>query len=578
VTTETAEAGLRHIRASAHPNCVVCSHANVQGMQLQFAETGEGEVQARFDCSSGFEGYTGMLHGGVVASLLDGAMMNCLFARGISAVTADLAVRFRHPVVIDTPATVCARIERSSPPRHLVKAEIVQGGQVKATATGKFMEQARSAAAGHQGETSNGAHVRQRPAEPGEKSAETLAVHAGVEANEFRAVVPPIYQTSTFAFDSAEQGAACFAGEKQGYIYSRMGNPTVEALEKSVAALEGGYAGLACGSGMAAIHTALAALLQAGDHLVCSDAVYGPTCTLVETVLTRFGIDCTFVDASDSNAVIEAMQPNTRVVYIETPGNPTLVICDLETVCRMAHERGAVVVVDNTFMTPVLQQPLRWGADVVVHSLTKFLNGHADVVGGMIVVKDEAQYLTFRKILNQLGGVLPPFESFLVHRGIKTLALRMQRHCRSAMQVADFLEGHRAIEWVRYPGSRSHPQYEVARKQMTGPGGMISFGLKGGLEAGRRMMNAVRLCRLAVSLGGVESLIQHPASMTHASMGAEARRRAHISDGLVRLSVGIENVDDIIADLDRALSGGKTRLEPLRPTPWPRWPGTTPRR
>ena len=385
-------------------------------------------------------------------------------------------------------------------------------------------------------------------------STDTLAVHAGVEENEYLAVVPPIYQTSTFAFDSVEQGAALFAGERQGYVYSRMGNPTVEGLEKAVAALEGGHGGLACGSGMAAIHTTLAVLLQAGDHLVCSDAVYGPTCTLVETVLSRFGIESTMVDTSDMDAVERAMRPNTKVVYIETPGNPTLVICDLEALCSMAHERGAQVVVDNTFMTPVLQRPFRWGVDVVVHSLTKFLNGHADVVGGMIVVKEESQYPLFRMTLNHLGGVLPPLESFLVHRGIKTLALRMQRHCENAVKIAEFLEQHPAVEWVRYPGLKSHPQYQLARKQMSGPGGIISIGLRGGLEAGRAMMNAVKLCGLAVSLGGVESLIQHPASMTHASMGAEARRRANISDGLVRVSVGIENADDIIADLDQAMS------------------------
>ncbi len=386
-------------------------------------------------------------------------------------------------------------------------------------------------------------------------STDTLAVHAGVGSNEHLAVVPPIYQTSTFAFDSVEQGAALFAGERPGYIYSRMGNPTVEGLEKSVTALEGGYAGLACGSGMAATHTTLAVLLQNGDHLVCSDAVYGPTCTLVDTVLSRFGIECTMVDTSDLDAVKLAMRPNTKVVFVETPGNPTLVICDLEAVCRMAHAHGAQVVVDNTFMTPVLQQPFRWGVDVVVHSLTKFLNGHADVVGGMIVVKEESQYPTFRKMLNHLGGVLPPLESFLVHRGIKTLALRMQRHCENAMKVAEFLERHPAVEWVRFPGLKSHPQHEIAQRQMSGPGGMISFGLKAGLEAGRKMMNAVKLCGLAVSLGGVESLIQHPASMTHAGMGPDARKRANITDGLVRVSVGIENADDIIADLDQAMSG-----------------------
>lgn len=398
----------------------------------------------------------------------------------------------------------------------------------------------------------------------GDVQTETLAVHAGVVGNEHLAVVPPIYQTSTFAFESAEQGAAVFAGERPGYVYSRMGNPTVEALERSVAELEGGYAGLACGSGMAAIHTTLAVLLQAGDHLVCSEAVYGPTCTLVETVLSRFGIESTMVDTANVAEIEKAMRPNTKVIYVETPGNPTLVICDLTAVCRMAHEHGAQVVVDNTFMTPILQQPFRCGADVVVHSLTKFLNGHADVVGGMIVVKEDTQYPTFRKTLNQLGGVLPPFESFLVHRGIKTLSLRMQRHCDNAMKVAAFLEQHPAVDWVRYPGLKSHPQHRIARRQMAGPGGMISFGLKGGLEAGRRMMNAVRLCGLAVSLGGVESLIQHPASMTHASMGAEARRRAHISDGLVRLSVGIENVDDIIADLDTAMTNSEGRLVAAR--------------
>jgi len=389
----------------------------------------------------------------------------------------------------------------------------------------------------------------EKPASP-----ETLAVHGGMTDYDFRPVVPPIYQTSTFGFESADQGAALFAGEGRGYIYSRMGNPTVEALERCVAALEGGHKALACGSGMAAIHTALAALLAAGDHLVCSDAVYGPTCTLVETVLMRFGVESTFVDTSNLNAIRAALRPNTKVVYIETPGNPTLVIADIEAVSRMAHEAGAAVVVDNTFMSPILQRPFRFGADVVVHSMTKFLNGHADVVAGIIIVRDEERYTAFRKTLNQLGGVLPPFDSFLVHRGIKTLALRMQRHCENALKVAEFLVNHAGVEWVAYPGLKSHPQYELARKQMTGAGGLISFGVKGGLAAGKALMDAVKLCTLAVSLGGVETLIQHPASMTHASMGAEARRRAHISDDLVRLSVGVEKADDIMADLDQALN------------------------
>jgi methionine-gamma-lyase len=385
-------------------------------------------------------------------------------------------------------------------------------------------------------------------------SPETSVVHAGIERHPFLPIVPPIYQTSTFAFESAEQGAALFSGAGKGYIYSRMANPTVEALEKCVAHLEGGYMGLACASGMAAIHTVLAALLQQGDHIVCGNAVYGPTCSLVETHLARCGIESSIVDTSNLEKVEHAVRPNTKVVLLETPGNPTLVISDLAAICRIAHQRDAMVVVDNTFMSPLLQQPFRWGADVVIHSLTKFLNGHADVVGGMIVAKTEPQYLLLRKVLNHLGGVLPPFESFLVHRGIKTLALRMQRHCENAMKIATFLEGHSAVEWIRYPGLKSHPQHKLASKQMSGYGGMISFGLKGGLEAGRRMMNSVKLCTLAVSLGGVETLIQHPASMTHASMGREARERANITDGLVRLSVGIENADELIADLDQALA------------------------
>ena len=384
-------------------------------------------------------------------------------------------------------------------------------------------------------------------------SLETLSVHAGVGKSQFLPAVVPIFQTSTFAFDSAEQGADLFAGRGQGFIYSRMGNPTVEALEKAVAMLEGGARGLACGSGMAAIHSALATLLEKGDHLVCSEAVYGPTTTLVAQYLKKGGIECTFVDTSNLNEVKDAIRKNTKVVYVETPGNPTLVVSDLEAIAGLAHGAGAKLVVDNTFMSPALQQPFRWGADVVVHSLTKFLNGHADVVGGMIVVRDEADYPTFRKALNHFGGVLPPLESFLVHRGIKTLVLRMQRHCESALKVAKHLEAHEQVEWVRYPYLESHPQYELSRKQSLGGGGVVSFGLKGGVEAGRRMMNAVKLCTLAVSLGGVETLIQHPASMTHASMGAEARRQAKIDDGLVRISVGIENVDDLIADIDQAL-------------------------
>lgn len=385
-------------------------------------------------------------------------------------------------------------------------------------------------------------------------SPETLAVHAGIEKSEFQPAVPPIYQTSTFGFASAEHGAALFAGQGHGFIYSRMGNPTVRALENLIAALEGGRAALACASGMAAIHTVFSTFLHQGDHAVCSEAVYGPTCTLLKSILADCGIQATMVDTSDLNAVRQALRPSTKMIYVETPCNPTLVISDLTAIGKLAHERGALVVVDNTFMSPLLQQPFRFGTDIIVHSLTKYLNGHADVVGGAIVVREDAHYAPLRRMLNHLGGVLPPFECFLVHRGIKTLPLRMQRHCENAQKIAEFLDAHPQVEWVRYPGLKSHPQYELGRRQMSGPGGIISFCLKGGLEAGRRMMNSVKLCMLAVSLGGVETLIQHPASMTHASMGAEARRQAHIEDGLVRLSVGIENADDLIADLEQAMA------------------------
>jgi methionine-gamma-lyase len=384
-------------------------------------------------------------------------------------------------------------------------------------------------------------------------SFESKCVHAGIDEYEFGSVVPPIYQTSTFKFKSAEHGASLFAGEEKGYIYTRMLNPTIEALENCVAELEGGYKGLGCGSGMAAVHTSIASIVSQGDHVICSNSVYGPTVTILNSIFKKFGVEVDFVDTSDLNKVGEAFKRNTKLVYLETPGNPTMAISDITEISRMAHVHNSMVVVDNTFMSPALQQPLKLGADVVLHSLTKFLNGHADVVGGIIVVKDEPAYHNFRKTLNQLGGVIDPFNSFLVHRGIKTLSLRMERHCENAQIIAEYLQNHPMIEHVYYPGLKNHPQYQLGLKQHKGPGGMISMELKGGFDAGREMMNAVKLCQLAVSLGGVESLIQHPASMTHYSMGKEARMAAGITDGLVRISVGIESVKDIIVDLENAL-------------------------
>ena len=382
----------------------------------------------------------------------------------------------------------------------------------------------------------------------------TKSVHAGMMENEYLAVSNPIYQTSTFKFRDADHGTALFAGKEEGYIYTRMGNPTVKGLEDAVAQLEQGHKGLACGSGMAAIHTVFAASLKQGDHVVCSEAVYGPTNTLLADMMSKFGVTTSFVDTSDLQEIKKAMRPETKMVYVETPGNPTLCVTDIAGAAEIAHAQNALLVVDNTFASSVLQKPLVLGADIVVHSLTKFLNGHADVVGGMIVTKTEEQFKILRRALNLLGGILDPMNAFLVHRGIKTLAMRMERHCANAQKIAEFLQAHPKVKHVSYPGLKSHPQHEIAKKQMKCFGGMISFEVEGGIEGGKTVMNSVKLCQLAVSLGGVETLIQHPASMTHAIMPKEIREKAHITDGLVRLSVGVEDVDELIADLDQALN------------------------
>lgn len=381
----------------------------------------------------------------------------------------------------------------------------------------------------------------------------TICVHASSPETAPGPVVSPIYATSTFRFLDFQHGADLFAGKTTGYIYSRMLNPTVELLEDCLAQLEEGKKALATASGMAAIQTLIGGLLSSGEHIICSESVYGPTATLIKNYFSRLGIKSTFVDSSDINAVEQAFLPETRLVFIETPGNPTLVVSDIAAIARLSHQKGALLAVDNTFASPVLQQPLKLGADIVVHSMTKFLNGHADVVAGAIIVKEEKYYELLRKTLNHYGGVLAPFEAFLVLRGIKTLALRMARHCENGQRIAEFLEKHPKVEWVRFPGLASHPQFAIAQKQMSGPGGLISFELKGGFEAARRLLNATKLFLLAVSLGGVESLIQHPASMTHASMPPEIRKQARITDGLIRLSIGIEDSADLINDLNQAL-------------------------
>ncbi|MEJ2092118.1 MAG: aminotransferase class I/II-fold pyridoxal phosphate-dependent enzyme [Syntrophobacterales bacterium] len=384
----------------------------------------------------------------------------------------------------------------------------------------------------------------------------TAAIHrGGLAAPIYGEVSVPIFQTATFGFPNAEAGAARFTGEEPGFIYTRMGNPTVHALEEAITALEQGTSGHATATGMAAIAAVLLGLLGQGDHLLAGDCLYGPTHTVINRELPRFGIGATFVDTADPGRVAEALQPNTRLLFVETPANPTLKITDLAAMARLTRERGILLAVDNTFATPHLQRPLTLGADLVVHSLTKYLNGHSDVLGGIVIVNDLDISKKIRRFLNLFGGTMDPHQAWLILRGVCTLALRVDKAQANAQKIADFLEQHPRVEWVRYPGLSHHPGHDIAKKQMDGFGAMLCFGVKGGLAGGRMLMNHLRLFTLAVSLGGVESLVQHPASMTHAGLSREERLAEGIIDEMVRLSVGCEDAEDLIADLDRALQG-----------------------
>ncbi|MEX6519138.1 methionine gamma-lyase [Fusobacterium animalis] len=383
----------------------------------------------------------------------------------------------------------------------------------------------------------------------------TTAIHAGTLKNLYGTLAMPIYQTSTFIFDSAEQGGRRFALEEAGYIYTRLGNPTTTVLENKIAALEEGEAAVATASGIGAISSSLWTVLKAGDHVVTDKTLYGCTFALMNHGLTKFGVEVTFVDTSNLDEVKKAMKENTRVVYLETPANPNLKIVDLEGVCKVAHTNpNTLVIVDNTFATPYMQKPLKLGVDVVVHSATKYLNGHGDVIAGLVVTNKElADQIRFVGLKDMTGAVLGPQEAYYIIRGLKTFEIRMERHCKNARTIADFLNKHPKVEKVYYPGLESHPGYEIAKKQMKDFGAMISFELKGGFEAGKTLLNNLKLCSLAVSLGDTETLIQHPASMTHSPYTKEEREAAGITDGLVRLSVGLENVEDIIADLEQGL-------------------------
>ncbi|MFO1067073.1 MAG: methionine gamma-lyase [Geminicoccaceae bacterium] len=388
----------------------------------------------------------------------------------------------------------------------------------------------------------------------------TRAIHHGYDPLSHQgALTPPVYMTSTFAFPDGASGGRRFGGEEQGYIYTRIGNPTVALLEAKLAALEGGETALATASGMGAITAAAWTLVSPGDEILVDHTLYGCTFAFMEHGLGRFGVRVRHVDLTDPANLEQAIGPHTRLVYFETPANPNMRLVDIAAVSAIAHAHGALVMVDNTYCTPVLQRPLALGADLVVHSATKYLGGHGDLMAGAVVGSAELiRRIRLFGLKDMTGAVLGPFEAFLVMRGLKTLELRMQRHCSSALAVAHQLEAHPAVAAVHYPGLPASPQHALACRQMAAFGGMIAFELDGGMAAGLAFMDALRLVVRAVSLGDAESLVQHPASMTHSTYTAEERAKFGISDGLVRLSVGLETLADLQADIGQALDAAYT--------------------
>jgi len=393
------------------------------------------------------------------------------------------------------------------------------------------------------------------------KSFSTRAIHHGYNPMDNEgALTPPLHLTSTFAFESAEAGGEMFAGERPGHIYSRISNPTLDLLERRIAILEGSEAGLALSSGMGAIAATLWTLLAPGDEVIVDKTLYGCTFAFMRHGLAKFGITVTHVDMTEPQNLAAVISEKTRVVYFETPANPNMRLVDIAAVSEIAHASGATVVVDNTYATPYLTRPIELGADIVVHSATKYLGGHGDVVAGLLVGRaEQVSQIRLYGMKDMTGAVMAPFNAMLILRGLKTLALRMERHCANAQAVAAMLEGAAGVASVHYPGLRSFAQHDLAARQMPGFGAMIAFELDGGIEAGRRLMNRLTMIGRAVSLGDAESLIQHPASMTHSTYSAEERAEHGISDGLIRLSVGLEDVADIIDDLAQALDGDPVR-------------------
>ena len=386
----------------------------------------------------------------------------------------------------------------------------------------------------------------------------TKAIHAGnVKDTQYGALTTPIFQTSTFVFDSCEQGGRRFAGEEGGYIYTRLGNPTTTVLESKIAALENGEACVAAASGMGAISSALWTVAAAGKHIVADGTLYGCTFALLNHGMTRYGVEVSFVDTSNLDEIRQALKPNTCAVYLETPANPNLKIADIAAVAEIAHGYNPAikVVCDNTFASPALQNPLALGADVVVHSATKYLNGHGDVIAGFVVGKaDFIGEVRMFGLKDMTGAVMDPFAAYLILRGLKTLEIRMERHCANAKAIAEYLDKHPAVEKVYYPGLKNHVGHDIAVRQMKDFGGMLSFEVKGGRAAGTKLVNALHLITVAVSLGDAETLIEHPASMTHSTYTEEELAASGIPGGLIRLSAGLENAEDIIADLEQALA------------------------
>ena len=386
----------------------------------------------------------------------------------------------------------------------------------------------------------------------------TKAIHGGkMKDTQYGALTMPIYQTSTFEFDCCEQGGRRFAGEEKGYIYTRLGNPSISAVENKVALLEGGEACAAASSGMGAVSACLWSIAGAGKHILADETLYGCTFALLNHGMTRYGVEVTFVDTSDLEQVKANLKENTVCVYLETPANPNLKISDIQAVAELAHAYNPAiqVVCDNTFASPYLQRPLELGADVVIHSATKYLNGHGDVIAGFVVGTeafiDEVKMFGLK---DMTGATLGPFEAFLIMRGLKTMEIRMERHCANAKKVAEYLVKQEKVERVYYPGLETHPGYEIAKKQMQDFGAMISFEVKGGKEGGMKFVNSLSMIPIAVSLGDADTLVQHPASMTHSVYTEEELKAAGISAGLIRLSVGLENAEDIIADLELGFS------------------------